>query len=509
MMRIKISVIILITLYFQITTQQMQERDDEVMVSGSKKTIKELINVYFPEFISISNKSCIEEAISYDGFLSRCIHGDDMSLISDTHKMIVSIKLTICEFENSASIRILQPCLYHISDERNSKSEYQDRYVQFMDCMVGNSNEFWTSYSGYYQRLNSLCFENEEFYNKERFFNMINNVTNFFEDFNYEMHEMNEDFNVKNFNRMQEYVDDIFDGFVDLQMKQNSVLEDDFNKFRNQMNENLNKNDLEYQLRLSKREMELRDYFLKVNDIIKDISSSITREKLDIKDEIQSFKNQIIANASNEMVSYEIEKNLENEKKLQEVLLTTSEGLVMINELVNDTVRNFQGQLSGELIESITSSIELELMPSIIHFKQIMLKEMSMMTSILNDEMKHWNYEITNNFENINMRIIDTMEKINDLDSRLNKFIKALNGLFASFTKLLQLVKLMWAYKIIMILVFLIISQRTIWRRVLIKTLTLPKMFIRLLRLMLKWLMLIVVIIFGSQFGKFIIASFI
>ncbi|KAL3232765.1 Nuclear fusion protein KAR5 [Nakaseomyces bracarensis] len=120
---------------------------------------------YFP----ILKPTCVKNAI--DDFMNMCIKESSES-ISPTIRAWTAVKLSVCEFEAVGLKNIPDNC-------------YSNDLELMMECMleIEHSTQWWTTYSGNYQRLSSLCNDYNSYYQERRLVETLLNLTDLNYDF--------------------------------------------------------------------------------------------------------------------------------------------------------------------------------------------------------------------------------------------------------------------------------------------------------------------------------------
>lgn len=121
------------------------------------------IDSQFLELQAIHKTPCMQRAIS--SFILECkIKGAD--LVDSEIRIILAVKLSICEFEET-EVSYPESC-------RNPPAT--DNYKMCIQEFRGNS-QLWTTYSGNYRKLRSICFEESFPFIKNHVIDLFYNIT--------------------------------------------------------------------------------------------------------------------------------------------------------------------------------------------------------------------------------------------------------------------------------------------------------------------------------------------
>lgn len=128
--------------------------------------LERIVELNFPLYKS----SCAMNALR--DFLPKCIkHGIDT--IDPKQRVNAAIKLSFCEFQESGLDELPESC----------QKSTQDGLKKCLDEMK-SSAQWWTTYSGNYQRLPTLCYESSLPFEKEQLLDVFLNVTRMYANFN-------------------------------------------------------------------------------------------------------------------------------------------------------------------------------------------------------------------------------------------------------------------------------------------------------------------------------------
>lgn len=117
----------------------------------------------------VQSNPCIHDALQE--FIEQCTVGGSDSVDANLRKML-AVKLSVCEFQE-AEVDYPENCKY-----LNSQSDYGACVQQLRETA-----QFWTTYSGNYRKLRSICYEEALPFVKERIVDLFHNVTRIYSTF--------------------------------------------------------------------------------------------------------------------------------------------------------------------------------------------------------------------------------------------------------------------------------------------------------------------------------------
>lgn len=342
--------------------------------------------------------------------MPQCIANGLESIDAET-RVETAIKLSICEFQASGLGEIPENCMV-------------DDLGSMMDCMfeLESSSQWWTTYSGNYQRLSSICYENLLPFEKEQILKLFLNITELYDSFgddvdtklNHLMFQMEQD--------SQNFLDDLarmfrnYDNELRNATESNRIiLENDLSFFRNKVNDVLYETSEQLEVQIIEKNSQLMNEVDTVHHIMSDLADELAKN--DIKSKINDLK----------------DDSLNNLQDLVEMSNDVKEYYSRNNKLVNTELENFSmglkkqlGGMSKDLSESQMEAIELlqgfnsilhdsllpsmtdEIVPEMTNFKNTLLQEWTAITSTLNGDFALWNEEIFSTFNDISEKLNGT-----------------------------------------------------------------------------------------------------
>ncbi|ODV81784.1 Tht1-like nuclear fusion protein, partial [Suhomyces tanzawaensis NRRL Y-17324] len=104
---------------------------------------------------------CVQKSLQ--PILPACLSQGIESLDPNLRK-ILAIKLALCEFQNAG---ILYP----------SACNHLDEELELCIENLEKSPQYWTTFSGYYREIQTICYEESLPYQKDHVISLFNNIT--------------------------------------------------------------------------------------------------------------------------------------------------------------------------------------------------------------------------------------------------------------------------------------------------------------------------------------------
>lgn len=300
---------------------------------------------------------CAKKAL--EPIINQCAEG--IETITPIQQKLIAIQLSICEFENA-----------EISYPSECKSQILDTCILLLE----KSPQYWTTFSGYYREIRSICHQISLPYAKDQILQVYENITDFYRTLMEEMTNSN-----KYTENMQNELKAKFDkliSVIDLILadrdKNREDLKSSFNMFQSNFEKSLNnalvvmKHSYE-DANSNMKELESHlNYFindmLQVYILISEKASEIMSEQdkmiehnADILEKIEEIKKNLVtvyeealeAQISNKKLAHNMQSNLEY--TLYTVSNLNSHLQLSINDFIeqNEDIRN-QAQLVNEEI---------------------------------------------------------------------------------------------------------------------------------------------------------------
>lgn len=351
--------------------------------------------------------SCMRDALK--SFLPVCLK-QGVESIESSFKVETAVKLSICEFQVAGLGYIADSC-------RNTQTD------SMMDCMIQleSSAQWWTTYSGNYQRLSSICFEHSLPHEKEQILSLFLNITNIHSEINDNL--------TKQFFKLISNVE----SSSDEHLQTIGQLFEDYLK--------------QFEETFKGKQNEFKGFQDDMQSLILKNSQSIKKQNIGFMESVDSLQHiidGIITNLKNNEISQQIVKaqneNLDSLRQvqnfMQEIHQSQKHGQVQLNDeiqfffentkqnmgLVTDEVKQSQLRAVEELRVSLLPSIVEELVPQLSYIKEDLLKDWDSATNLIHKDFQWWNRQINDSFQQISLRLNTTMQTIDHIDRNLSKF---------------------------------------------------------------------------------------
>lgn len=184
-----------------------------------------------------SHENGVSSEISAEIYLSQCAHraledvidkcaSGGVELLSPSMRKKLAVGLSVCEFQD-ASIDYPDSCKHLVLD------------TDYHECVqeLRSTSQFWTTYSGNYRKIKTICHEEAMPFFKEHIINLFNNVTRMYTSFyenSYKSTQTAEEYQ----NKVRKQFNDLLVEFSDVIIttrKERADLEEDALDFRKSM----------------------------------------------------------------------------------------------------------------------------------------------------------------------------------------------------------------------------------------------------------------------------------
>ncbi|QLQ80113.1 hypothetical protein HG537_0D01130 [Torulaspora globosa] len=488
-------------------SSQLQQR-----LSAINTTDKVLAKEYLEDKFPFLKSHCVTEALK--SFLPICLE-KGIEFVDSPLRVEAAVKLSICEFKASGLEHIPNSC-----DSWDTES--------MMDCMIRleSSAQWWTTYSGNYQRLSSICFENSLPYEKQQILDLFLNVTRMYNDISdalraqvYEIISDTESASRKHLeniaNMFQEYMND----FSQRAKSNEEDIENDFIAHKDKMEELITRNSDAFFEELKKKDSQLINSLGDILTTTDRITTELSR--MDITNEINDRNRAALEKwiEVDEIIEKIYDAQNENHNRMgkqwEDFLVLARDDIITISsDLAKSQARAFEAlntydeMIKDTIIPSITNGV----LPPLHALKEQILFEWQETAELITEDVMNWNNRVVNSFESISQNLNNTMEKVIDLDNRISK----LHGLFVHIQKLLELLFTVFQHSS---MIFLhLIRSRWFWAfamlsfympkalKVLHSEMPFP-VITNVMQLTLKWCMILIMIFIGSKVGTLIVSN--
>lgn len=469
-----------------------------------------LTSNYLENKFPFLKSNCVKEALKQ--FLPICLK-EGIESVDAELRVETAVKLSICEFEASG--------LEHIPKSCSSKD-----VESMMDCMIQleSSAQWWTTYSGNYQRLPTICYENSLPYEKEQTLALFLNVTNMYNDISkrlnkqlYDIVSSSEYTSTKHMEKMASMFQHYMSRFAEESKSHESVIESEFEEHRSYVNELIVKNSDVLEKELTKLDFELMSKAKAVLDTIEMIKDSL--QDSDIAEEIDQMNQRALNKwkAAEEMAGDALKKQHDGQAQLNEeweslVSSTKSNISIMSTELVKSQnhaveILNSYGDMMRHYVISTFSE---DMFPELQELHQQLLRDWKDTTNCVAEDLAYWNKEFSESFESISQNLNRTIETVSDLDQRVSKiqelFVKLQRGLGLIWKVCqynLTIVRYMLGNRVVWALMLMTVCRRKLFRALPSKRLA--WISLRYIQVAFKWSLLLLLIVIGSTLGTTIV----
>lgn len=334
-----------------------------------------LNDVVLSEFQLLSQSSCAQDALFQ--IMPQCIALGINSVDSEL-KMILAIKLSICEFETSG-VQYPDAC----------KTDYK-----LCLSLLEQSPQFWTTYSGNYRELSTICYVESIPYEKNKILSTYADVTKLYADLLSHMGDTE-----LNTERLQFQFDELFHTFETFKSEvlahQNYASEVFLKDLETKFQSTNDFIQMQSKESLDSISLELFKFFQKIqtdnNDMYKDLEALRDRFKVDYQNAVADSLSSI-SMINFELVSLELSSKeaLQISKNLEESLIRNERLSQVIEERLADSANLIEAQhymLQNDFADSlsiISEKIVLEVSNSIELVEQVVLENILLLDSQIN-----------------------------------------------------------------------------------------------------------------------------
>ncbi|SCW03895.1 LAFE_0H01398g1_1 [Lachancea fermentati] len=394
--------------------------------------LEKIIESSFPYF----KNACVADALQ--PFLPTCLkHG--IETIDPSLRVATAVKLSICEFEASGLKEIPKSCI----DLHESR---------IIDCIrdLEVSPQWWTTYSGNFQHLPTLCFENSLPYEKNQILELFLKITEIYGKFRIEIEAKLQEtsqmfdqyFEIK-MNKLKRNVETYLQDFYEMTKTYEETLKS-FNQTQVTTFKDLSSNSDIFEAHILAMDSELGDQLLFLRETIEDINEQLAG--LQIAEEIQKLKKVSLDNLQ------DISSGTENALKIHQAYIQKIDH--SLENFYSDTMNNVENleykmqeahidsvnilQDFNKLVHvSIIPSLKDELLPHVQEASQLVFKNLQIMDDITNEKIDTWNENLDAVFLEIDSKLKNTASTVEEIDTDLRNFK---NG-FHQFFSLVETIK--------------------------------------------------------------------
>lgn len=412
-------------------------------------------------------KTCSKDAVSK--FIPLCIQANEINSIEERIKVETAIKLSVCEFENSGLHDwIPKGCFYGQPQE-------------IVECMTGLEvgGQWWTTYSGYYQNLNEICYQYSLPFEQERLLGMFLNVTDMVNDINIFWSNEFGKMTYKSDLTINKHVEDISNFFI--------VLFNDLRDQDRQFKEEL----------LTSNEIVIKNVN-KMHEVLRDDVSSFNNVVNTSLEEVNHLIKGVVTQIHKTNISKDISQLNELKDNAIDLVLDQNQFFensfemfrFQLSSLLNDVVMGFTNTQVDTLksIQQrqtiIDNTLNDELATTLRKFEETTINEWVKFTETIEDDLILLNIQFMDNIDEIDQRLNITINSIDKMEGKLNYLTNYLSNITNVLSIIINLIKHGW-----FVLVIFILSK--VAR--LLPTSLVPQ-----------WIIMSLKIVFMIYFGKFI-----
>ena len=397
------------------SAKQVHPKDIYVDYNARIKDLSDqFLATQFPNLV----KSCARRSLS--GFIPLCLNKDGIESVTDSQRVQTAIGLSICEFEASGLDQLIP---YECLSLGSSFNQINDDNESVMRCFISRlelRGEWWSTYTGYYQRLDDLCVSYALPFQKDEMIDVFFNVTKF-------MATVNDFWGLKfdevtlrvdkemecHLKRVEEITHRIWQDLAN----GDEAMRGQFVKFGEELADMLNVSSSQVNKTFSELDTSL---ILKVDNVNQEFDSILAR--------LETLQNDSIT--SLELALRETAQNLVG---AQHDLLETE-----LNRIISTLGTFTESQLDTlELLQNFGSvtrnMIDGELTAQLEELKSTIFKDWLSMSEVLSKEMKLWNSQVFQNFHMVSERLNCTLAQVNALETRMGNVM----GVFQRISSLL------------------------------------------------------------------------
>ncbi|SCU85680.1 LADA_0D08966g1_1 [Lachancea dasiensis] len=390
----------------------------------SAEEFNRIIRLNFPQYRSY----CAGEALRE--FLPRCMQ-NGIETLDPQLRVQAAIKLSFCEFQESGLEVTPHRCL-DLSLEGSKRCMDQMR----------SSPQWWTTYSGNYQRLSTLCYENSLPFEKEQLVELFLNITKIYASFSEKLDAeltrkliVLEEFMTQ---RMSNFEDMFGQQVADMNTayaRQMSSFLEHLDKLQDDAFTTFSNNALAVRNEVSDFDREFLFDLKNLKHYVEDINAEFTHG--DYVENIRRLKAENFESAqliSETSLSYlrGMDKALGDVGALSEI---SAQKLTRLDKDVTDSyvdmLTAFQ-DFKSLIKDSMVPFIQEELGSNLNAFSHKFISELENIDRVLSGKAKSWGKSLDSTFEKVNSGLNCTSESINELDKGLRTIRIELGAFFGT-----------------------------------------------------------------------------
>lgn len=400
---------------------------------------QEIIANKFP----IMQTTCLKDALT--PFLSQCLRYG-FETVDPLMRAETAMKLSLCEFDASGIKSIPQSCI-----------EKGDDFL-FMDCIAELETlpQWWTTYSGNYQHLQNICFENSLPYEKEQILDLFLNITDVYSDFYqniiYQAHEASEKMksqSQEDLNILKKTFKDTVNELEEIGCSKKENMEEAMKNLEDEIVYKFSKSLKSFETKFSETDGAILQSLNVVKQNFDQFIDHI--DNYNIEEKIEQFQHnhleqwnemsEVATQSKYLQVTYLQEIDSLFEKLYNDVFFGVEKLSEHIEKSHDKTVR-MRDDFNVIMYDSVLPCLKEELLPTLHDLSNTVLDRLELMDYIMTEKFQIWEDKIDGSLGNIDYHINSTLVKVEFLDEQIGSFQQKITLLINS----LKLCFRFWKY---------------------------------------------------------------
>ncbi|SCU83160.1 LAME_0C04192g1_1 [Lachancea meyersii CBS 8951] len=382
-----------------------------------------IIELNFP----FSKSFCAGQALKE--FLPVCLKSG-IEMVDPKLKVQAAVKLSFCEFEESG-----------LEARPLSCSDLSSEGIKKCVDELRSSPQWWTTYSGHYQRLPTLCYEQSFPYEKDQLLALFLNITRVYSSFSETVDaELTKNFanlersTAKMMNSLQETFEDRLTDLDQLYADKMRSFTDVFDEVQKEAFTGFN--DIVLAVRNDVLETDT-DFWLEFKSLKQHLEEiNLELNNRDFADQIRALKDECLQHA--ELASEHGLSHMQAmDKALEYISIKSSEKISDLNENIADSyvdvVTAFH-DFRNLVQNSVIPVIQDEMHPHLDAFTQKLLTDLQVIDQMMEGKTEAWSDNLDSTFERVNDELNHTAATVQQLEtdikmasSELGSFISTLH----------------------------------------------------------------------------------
>ncbi|AMD20897.1 HDR155Wp [Eremothecium sinecaudum] len=386
------------------------------------------------DFHSISNDIILEK---FPILESRCVQGALSQFLPKCLKY--GIETITTEERTQAAVK-LSVCELHASNVKNIPLECtQGSDIPICLKRLQNSPQWWTTYSGYYQRLPSICFENALPYEKEQILELFLNITDLYSNFNeklqYSLQKYRDEFEAsaeESINMMKsqvmesakDMINELADNLAGVEQKVDVIsksVEAHTDELRNMLND------------ISE---ELNDQA--IADQVSELKESTVKGWIDLHNQFNIYRE--VQQGYLEDVDLVFESFFgSTSRKIEEVRDAVVDNQLETIAMIND--------FNGLVRNSIMPMIVEELTPGIEKASEVIISKLAAIDNVVDEKVENLDSQLNDVFSSIEIHLNDTKERVDTMNESIGVLQQRVSAILSFGNATVE--SIAWVYRFI------------------------------------------------------------